>query len=177
MISPIMLIIVGLLTLLFGRRIFWLFVGAAGFLFGLSVAQAGLHIQSQAIQLLAALCVGLIFAGLALAIQRPMATVAGFIALGFVGLGLALQLGLTPLMQIALFLAFGLIGALLVAALFDWALIVISALNGAVAIGSGLSALYPIAPLIASVTVIVLAIVGIAYQARSLGAPVGGLTA
>ncbi|MBX0329140.1 hypothetical protein K2Z83_15820 [Oscillochloris sp. ZM17-4] len=175
MLSSIMLILVGLVTLFVGRRIFWVFVGVAGFIFGLGVAQVGLSIQSQTLQILAGVCVGLIFAGLALAVQRPMAMVAGFIALGSVGLGLGTQLGAAPVMQIALFLALGLIGVLLVAALFDWALIIVSALNGAAAVGGGLGELYPLSPLIATAVVIILIILGVAYQSRDLGTKVAGI--
>jgi hypothetical protein len=172
MLSSIALILVGVLTLLFGRRLFWLFVGVAGFLFGLSVAQAALPIQGELAQLLAGLCVGLIFAGLALIIQRPMAMLAGFVALGVAGQSLGAQVGLPMWGQIALFIVFGLIGLLLVAVLFDWALIIVSSLNGAAAAGGGLAALFTLPAWAALVTVLALAILGVAYQARDLG--VGG---
>jgi hypothetical protein len=170
MLSPIVTILLGLLTLLFGRRIFWLFVGVAGFLFGLSVAQVALPGQAEATQLLAGFCVGLIFAGLALAIQRPMAMLAGFLALGLVGQSLGSQLGLPIWAQIALFIVFGLLGLLLVAALFDWALIIASSLNGAAAVSAGLAALLSLPAWAALVILLALAILGIAYQARDMGA-------
>ncbi|NNJ12452.1 hypothetical protein EKD04_019180 [Chloroflexales bacterium ZM16-3] len=175
MLSSIMLVLVGLLTLFFGRRIFWLFVGVAGFVFGLNVAQVGLAIPSQTAQLLAGIFVGLIFAGLALALQRPMAMVAAFIAMGSVGLSLGAQIGASSVMQIALFLALGLLGVLLVAALFDWALIIVSALNGAAAVGSGMLGIYPLSSLIAAAVVVLLLILGIAYQARDIGVQVAGV--
>lgn len=171
MLSSVTLIILGLLTLLFGRKLFWLFVGVAGFLFGLSVAQAALpfQIQGELAQLLAALCVGLIFAGLALVIQKPMAMLAGFVALGVAGQSLGVQLGLPAWAQIALFIVFGIVGVVLVLLLFDWALIIVSSLNGAAAAGGGLAALLSLPAWATIVTVLALAILGVAFQARDMG--------
>lgn len=168
MLSSIVLILVGLLPLLFGRRIFWLFVGVAGFFLGTTLSQYLLPDQAVGVRLLLALFVGIIFAGLAIAIQKPMAMIAGFLALGSLGQAIGSQLDGPPWLSWLLFLIFGIIGMILAYMLFDWALIIGSALNGAVVMTSGLTVLLDLTGWVGPLLILVLAAFGIWFQARDL---------
>jgi histidinol-phosphate aminotransferase len=72
-------LLVGLILLAAGRRLFWLAVAAAGFLFGLGLAGAWLEAQSGGLAFLLALGVGLLGALVALFLQRIAIGVAGFL--------------------------------------------------------------------------------------------------
>ena len=168
MLSSLVLIIVGLLPLLFGRRLFWLFVGVAGFLIGANLSQSLFPELSEWIQLLLAFFVGLIGAGLAIALQKPMAMVAGFLALGGVGLTIGRQLGAPTWAIWLLFIVLGLIGVVLIYLLFDWALIIGSSANGAATITTGLAGIFTIAGWLNLLILIGLALFGIWFQSRDL---------
>src|SRR5262245_52324544 len=73
-------LIVGLAVLLFGRRLFWLFVGAVGFAVGLHVARAVLADRPEWVVLIAALILGLIGAMLAIVFQWLAVGLGGFAA-------------------------------------------------------------------------------------------------
>jgi hypothetical protein len=162
-------IILGLLPLLFGRRLFWLFVGIVGFLAGVALSGMWLQGQNEWLQLLVAIVLGVICGWLAIVIQRPMAMVAGFLALGSVGLLLANGFGETGGVALLFALLLGIAGAVLVAMTFDWALIILSALNGAGSISAGVIMLVPALPdWVALILTVVLAAMGIAYQSRDL---------
>ena len=124
-------IVLGSALLLAGRKIFWLFVGAIGFVFGVEIATRFFH-GSQLIMILAGLVSGMIFAGLAVFVESIAIALAGFLGGGYVLLSVAAILGLDKgaLPGIA-FIVGGILGVVLVALLFDWALISISSLAGA----------------------------------------------
>jgi hypothetical protein len=169
MVSPAFQIILSLLPLFFGRRLFWLFVGVVGFLVGVALSGTFFEGLNDGLQLLLALGMGVLFALLAVAIQRPMAMLAGFFALGSIGLLLAQELGLPGNRTLLLALVVGIIGAILVALTFDWALIILSAFNGAGGVSVGLLALAPELPGWAGLLItLVLTAIGITFQARDL---------
>jgi hypothetical protein len=124
-------ILIGLALLVFGRRLFWLFVGGMGFVLGVILVSMFLKGQSEWVTLAAALAAGLIGAVLARSFQQIMLVVAGFVAGGYVITTLAklLALNLDPNAW-GLFVIGGLVGAALVISLFDWALIVLSSISG-----------------------------------------------
>ncbi len=148
--------VVGALLLTLGRRLFWLFVAGAGFLAGLQFAPRLLPGQPANVILIAALVVAVAGAVLAVLLQRLAVGLAGFIVGGYAAVYLAEALGLlgssTPINPPGLptaalaslnaaitggppvwliFLIGGVIGALLVAAVFDLALVLLSSLAGA----------------------------------------------
>ena len=166
MLEGIILIIVGLLQLFLGRRLFWLFVGLSGFLLGFTLAGRLLPDQSNLIQLLIGLLLGLAFGGLAIALQRPMAAVAGFIALGGVGSLIASAANMGTTAQLVGFVILGLIGAYVIFTYYDWGVITISALNGASAVLSGLSLIVSYDLWLALLLGIGLAIAGVVFQGR-----------
>jgi hypothetical protein len=173
--DSLVLILVGLLPLFFGRRLFWLFVGVAGFLFGFTLAQAALADQPVLTQLLLGLLVGIACAVLARLFVKPMAIVGAFLALAGVGVGIGTMLAAPGWMSWLLWLVFGLIGALLVALYYDWALILASAGNGAAAVIAGLAGFLVLAGWMRLALLIVVFLLGVLYQARDLresqGAP------
>jgi hypothetical protein len=129
---PIISALLGLALLLFGRRLFWLFVAALGFAIGLQLAP---HLsQSPPLWLSLLLSLGLGLAGvlLALLLQKLAIAIAGFLAGGSIAVALtAAFLTNSAHYSVITFVIGGIIGALLLVALFDWALIIFSAIEGA----------------------------------------------
>lgn len=107
-----------------------------------------------------------------------MAAVGGFLALGGAALLLSFPLGLAGSWRWIFFIGAGLIGYLLVMALFDWALIINSSISGATGIAAGVAGLWGSLPhALHLVLVVVLLVVGIVYQARErrVGRAIWGL--
>ncbi len=128
----ILTVLVGISMLVLGRRLFWLFVGAAGFIFGLHVAGQFLHGRPEWMMLLFATAAGLMGAVLAVFLQRLAISVAGFFLGGYVLSRMVAEFGWRAgHYHWILFLAGGIAGLLLVSALFDWALIILSSVSGA----------------------------------------------
>ena len=130
-------LLLGVLLLLLGRRLFWLFVGAVGFVAGLRLSEQILPGRPDDVVIVFSLVVGLVAAVLAVVLRRLALAAAGFLAGGY----LLMQLlavtvqnshqaagGLAPWM---VFLVGGVIGAVLMNVLFDWTLIILSAMGGA----------------------------------------------
>jgi MFS family permease len=131
-ISAFLTLILGILLLLFGRRVFWLFVAAAGFLAGLTFATQFMSGQPELVILLIAIIAGIIGAFLGIVLEGMAILIAGFLAGGYLATTLAASLGLTLSAGYwVIYIIGGVIGLLLVAALFDWAIIFLSALLGA----------------------------------------------
>jgi len=125
-------IIEGLALLTLGRKLFWLFVGLFGFEAGMQFAPRLLPHQPEWLVLVVALILGVIGAVVAIFLQNMVIGVAGFVGGGGVAAGilqaLNLDAGMLPLVA---FIVGGIIGVILVSALFDWALIGLSSLAGA----------------------------------------------
>ncbi|MCI0399644.1 MAG: hypothetical protein L0332_28880 [Chloroflexi bacterium] len=158
--------LVGTAVLLLGRHLFWLFVAVAGFLLGWNAATEFLPAnQPDWVVILVAVVVGLIGAVLAVFLQAVAVGVAGFVVGGYILLGLLDFAGFEAgnLTWLA-FLVGGIIGAVLVLAVFDWALIFLSSLIGANLIVETLALESPLR----IVVFLVLVLVGIAVQAATL---------
>jgi hypothetical protein len=123
-------VILGAALLFAGRRLFWLFVGALGFIAGMQLASLLPQI-SEITVLLAGLIVGVAFALLAIFLQSLAIGLAGFVAGGFILTTLAARLGMDSLSNWAVYIIGGIIGIILVMLLFDWALIIFSSMAGA----------------------------------------------
>ena len=132
-------IILGAL-LLAGRKLFWLFVGAIGFVTGLQFA-ANFWQGPDSLALVFGLIVGVIFALLAVFLQTIAIGIAGFFAGGYVLTALAGMLGMdTGAIFWILYILGGILGLAVVIYLFDWAVITLSSLAGASLL---LQALFP----------------------------------
>jgi hypothetical protein len=159
----IMELIVGILLLVLGRKLFWLYVAALGFAAGMAIASQVLHIRQDTAALIIAIGFGILGALLALFFQNIAIGVAGFlggayvavIAVGALGLDIASWAWM-------IFIVGGIIGAALVGVLFEWALVFISSLAGASLIVEALNLARPAALLVA----IILFVIGIATQTR-----------
>lgn len=123
--------ILGGALLVAGRRLFWLFVGAAGFVTGFQLTTRFFQ-GPEGVAILVGLVVGLIFALLAIFLQTIAIGIAGFLSGGYVLLALTAMLGLDAARFIwIIYIVGGIIGVILVSFLFDWAIITLSSLAGA----------------------------------------------
>ena len=132
--------LVGIAVLFAGRRLFWLFVGAAGFLYGLGVAPRLFPEQPELVVMVIAIVAGVIGALLAIFLQKIAIGLAGALIGGYLLAGLVRASGgEIGSSEPVLFIIGGIAGAILVIMLFDWALIVLSSLAGAVLIVQSLA--------------------------------------
>ena len=129
---PVIGLVVGIVLLLFGRRLFWLFVAAMGFLAGTEIAQQMTHNPSPLVVLVIALGLGILGAILAILLQNFAIAVAGFISGGRLATALSAAFYMNhPENARVIFLIGGFLGAILLLALFDWALILLTSVEGA----------------------------------------------
>ena len=124
--------ILGILLLFLGRRLFWLFVGVAGFIAGLTLAPQLISGQSELTILLIAIIAGIIGAFLAIMLEGLAILIAGFLAGGYLLTTLVVAIGFSISAEpLVIYIIGGIVGLLLVAVFFDWAIIILSALLGA----------------------------------------------
>jgi hypothetical protein len=165
-------IVVGVGLLLFGRRLYWLFVAGIGFLTGLALAPDLLPSQPDWLVLLAALAVAIVGAVIAIVAQRLTIGLIGFVAGGGIGLLLLRALGMVgDGSGWAAYLIAGVVGLVLMLALFDWALILLSSLAGANLITTGVAARIALPQGTWFLLLIVLVIVGVVVQAGRRRSP------
>jgi MFS family permease len=124
--------IVGLTLLVLGRKLFWLFVGCVGFISGYtSVHQLGGG-QSELFVFLIALFSGVVGALLAVFFQGVAIALAGFVAGAYVSMITINYFGFEAGQSFWMIgVIGGILGAVLLFLIFDWALIFISSLSGA----------------------------------------------
>jgi hypothetical protein len=165
-------IFVGLVLLVCGRRLYWLFVAGIGFLTGLALAPDLLPGRPEWLTFLAALVAAIVGAVVAIVAQRLTIGLIGFVAGGGIGLLLlrALRIGGDAQGWIAYLIA-GVIGLVLMLALFEWALILLSSLAGANLIVAGVVARFPLPQAIALVLLIGLVLIGVVVQTQRPGEP------
>ena len=157
-------VLIGVVILFFGRKLFWLCVAAVGFAVGVKIAPLLVNESSSLLALLIALIFGVLGALLALFLQKVAIAVLGFLAGG----KLATAIAAAFFVQYAqystiIFVIGGIIGAILLLALFGWALIVVSSFIGAYLIQSAIV----LPPTGSTLVFIGLAILGIFVQTAS----------
>lgn len=159
---PILSALIGVLVLLFGRRLFWLCVAAIGFAAGFEIAPYFVHEPTPVLTLTLGLVFGFIGALLALFLQKVAIAIAGFLAGGKLATAIAAAFFVASSGYFGvIFLVGGIIGALLLLTLFDWALIVVSSIVGAYLIQHTIV----LPPAGATILFIGLAAIGIVAQA------------
>jgi hypothetical protein len=159
---PIISVLIGAAILLFGRRLFWLFVAAVGFAAGVEIAPHLIHEPTPLVALTIALVLGFIGALLALFLQKIAIAVVGFLAGGRLAAAIAAAFFVQHAQYFWLtFLIGGIIGAILLLVLFDWALIVLSSVVGAHLIQGAIT----MPPTGATILFLLLTIIGIVVQA------------
>lgn len=165
-------IFVGVVLLLFGRRLYWVFVAGIGFLTGLALAPSLFPGQPEWLILLAALAVAIVGAAIAIVAQQLTIGLIGFVAGGGIGLLLLRALGIVGNGSAwVAYLIAGVVGLVLMLVLFDWALILLSALAGANLIVTGVSARVPLPQGIWFLLLVALVLIGVVVQAGRSGGP------
>jgi Domain of unknown function (DUF4203) len=160
--APIIGALIGAVILLFGRRLFWLCVAAVGFAAGVELAPHLVHEPSPLLALTFALVLGFVGALLALFLQKIAIAVVGFLSGGKLALAVAAAfVGNAAQYYWLTFLIGGIIGAVLLIALFDWALIFISSIVGAYLIESVIK----LPPTGTTILFVALVIIGVLVQA------------
>jgi len=156
--------VMGIALLLAGRKLFWLFIGALGFVTGVRLTATFWHGPDWML-IMAGLIVGVIFALLATFLQSLAILVAGFLAGGYALSSLATMLGMDGgRISWVIYIIGGLIGMAVINFIFDWAVITLSSFAGAALITQNFLAQITGAQFI----LIILVIVGIIVQGSML---------
>lgn len=156
-------LIVGAILALLGRKLFWLFVGGLGFIAGYTYTETFLGQQPDYIVVLVAIVAGGIGALLAIFLQGLAVGLAGFLAGGFITLEV-LRISQFDPGQFTWLICFGggILGTALLVFVFDWALIILSAVIG----GSLVVEALPIDPQFKIWSFLAIVVVGCAVQAK-----------
>lgn len=155
-------IILGILLLFFGRKIFWLFIGAAIFMAVMALVPRYFPHHDSLIFYIA-VGVGVVAAVVGVFLQKLALRAAGFLAGGFLFFSLWEDFAvLNSLPWWLPFVVGGVLGAVLLSFLFEWALIVLSSATGAYLITEGLN----LAPSTHLAVLVGLALIGIIVQSR-----------
>ena len=143
--STLISLTLGILLSIFGRRIFWLLIGAGGFIVGIIIFDRFFPEQTGGLPLITALLIGLAGAGLAVFLQKTAVWVIGFFAGSFITLTLFSLFGLDLGNMAWLFIVIGgAVGAALTILLFEWALVILSSLAGSVIIVNAVNVEQPL---------------------------------
>ncbi len=164
--TPLISLLLGAVILLVGRRLFWLFVAAIGFAGGLELTPYLLQHAPPWLGLVIGLVLGLLGAVLALLLQKIAIAIAGFVVGGHFATSLLAAFVSTHAQYAGVtFVIGGVIGALLLLIVFDWALIFFSAIVGAHLIANNLH----LPPSGTTIVFLALTVVGIIAQAALFG--------
>jgi MFS family permease len=161
----IFLILLGVVLLFGGRKFFWFFVGAVGFIAGVTLVPLLLPGQPDWLFIIIALFAGLVGAAIAVFLQGLAIWIGGFLAGGYLTITFLNLINVqTGNLTWVPFVLGGIIGAALVIILFDWALIILSSLTGATLVVQNVQ----LAAYNATWIFFVLLIVGIGVQAAQM---------
>ncbi len=129
---PLLSVLLGGAILFFGRQLFWLFVAALGFAVGIEITPHLMQHPPTWLALVVALLLGAIGAVIALMLQKIAIGIVGFVAGGRLAVMIATAFSAGYAHHFGLlFIIGGIVGAILLLVLFDWALIVFSSVEGA----------------------------------------------
>jgi len=151
--------LLGIGLLVAGRKLFWLFIAAAGFIAGVQLAGRFLDGPEWVI-LIIGLVVGVLFAVLAVFLRVIAIGLAGFFMGGSILTAMAGAMGVADGGGWIVYIIGGVIGILLVSLLFDWALITLSSFAGAALIVQT----FNLGPAVASPIFVALVIIGLVIQ-------------
>ena len=158
-------IIIGILLLFVGRRLFWLFVACVGFASGYHYAQQIWAVHSPVLVLILSIAAGAVGAIIAIFFQKAAIVVAGFAAGGYIVLILFDQFAGLPSQMVWLpYVIGGVIGAIVLFLVFDWALIFLSTLTGATLIVQ----MVAFRPWVEITLFLALVIAGMVFQAKTM---------
>ncbi|MBN2149278.1 MAG: DUF4203 domain-containing protein [Anaerolineales bacterium] len=158
-------IILGIALLLAGRKLYWVFVGAVGFFAGLFIAPQFFTGDSDISVIVVALICGILGAILTIAIQRVGVALAGLLVGGYFAGMLSSGLNIeTAWVSWVIVIAGAIVGAVLLAVVFDYALIGLTTLAGAMLLVPALN----LDPTISLISLIVAVILGASVQVATL---------
>jgi len=158
-------VIIGILLLFVGRRLFWLFVACVGFASGYHYAQQIWAIDSQVLVLILSIAAGAVGAIIAIFFQKAAIVIAGFAAGGYIGLSVFDQFAGLPAQMVWLpYIIGGIAGAIILFFVFDRALIFLSALTGATLIVQ----MAAFSPWVEITLFLALVIAGMVFQAKTM---------
>jgi hypothetical protein len=123
-------LVFGVVLLVAGRRLYWLFVAAVGFWAGSVLAHEHFAERAREWAMLVGVIGGILGALLAVLFQKLAVALAGAAAGGFFGWTLLERIGWESWGWIGLVIG-AIVGGILVLKLFDWGLIIVSSLAGA----------------------------------------------
>jgi hypothetical protein len=156
-------LILGIGLLLAGRKLFWLFVAAAGFFAGVELINRFWH-GPEWLSIVVGLIVGLLFSLLAMGLKTIAISIAGFLLGGSALLSLASAFGIERGLFI-LYIIGGILGIIFIGIFFDWALIIISSLAGASMIAQTLDMQRAV---VSGVVFVILLLIGIVVQSNDM---------
>ena len=158
------LIGLGLVSLLLGKRLFWLFAGIVGFALGWWLMG---FINQDIWRVLAGIVVGLILAGLSRFLGkwaiRIVAAIAGFVILPMLLGNLGMLGGISEFLWAVVGAILGFVSAMFVA---DWTLIFLSSILGAGLILNGVQVFLPLGEAVRALLGFGLIAVGVVVQSR-----------
>jgi hypothetical protein len=152
----------GTSILLFGRRLFWLYVGIVGFLIGYEAALTYLASEPYWLHLLVGVSVGLVGALISILVQYVAIAIGGFMGGAYLAskfLQYATMLDLEGWKSLIVGVA-GILGVVMLLISFDTILVLLSALTGAALLVSILD----LEPFLRLGVFVALAITGILFQ-------------
>ena len=162
------LIVLGLFSLLLGKRLFWLFAGIVGFALGWWIS--GLLLPSNTdpvLRVIIGIIIGLILGGLSRLLGkwaiRIVAAIAGFVILPVLLSNLKMLGGLSEFVWAVLGAILGFVLALFLA---DWTLIFLSSILGAILIVNGAQAFVTLSEAVRMIVGFILIVVGVVIQSR-----------
>lgn len=165
LLEALVLIVLGLLSLFLGKRLFWLFAGIVGFALGWWLT--GLFLPDGLIRLLVGVIVGLILGGLSRFLGkwaiRIVAGIAGFVILPMLLGNLGMLGGISEFLWAVVGAVLGFVCALFLA---DWTLIFLSAILGAGLILNGTQIFLPLGSNVRMIAGFILIAVGVVVQSR-----------
>ncbi len=130
-----LLLVIGLILVVLGRRVYLISIGILGFLGGLYLFTAFLGTAHDWRSLLFALLLGTVGSLLAFALHKAAWIYGGFCGGGVLLLYFSDATGVWPVgSPVLLFLIGGTVGAILFLAMLDWALILVTTLTGSILI-------------------------------------------
>jgi hypothetical protein len=125
-------LVLGVVLLTTGKKLYWLFVAVVGFVIGLALATQFVKLTPAWLVYLVALGAGVVGAVLATFLQHLAIAIVGFIVGGYGASYLFSLLGKNPEpYNWMAFIVGGIIGLFLVASIFNWALYILSSWAGA----------------------------------------------
>ena len=144
---------------------FWFFVGAIGFMVGISLTAYLFQGQSDGMVLIVGFLAGVLGSLMAVLLQRMAVFVGGFLAGAFVVVNLVRLINI-PVgdWNWIVVLAGGILGAIGISRAFDWAVILLSIFTGSLMIIQTMD----LQPVITSILFLCLVLVGLYFQNRAL---------